>query len=259
MSGQWSPTDQPGGSASPSRSSSAFIRLGVVMAVVIVVAVVLVSAFTPSAPPAACPAAPAPCSVPPAPPGNPGSGQPGTNAATELVNGPAWSSSELGFSLHYDARTWDVEQDDKDLLQLVSPSDSNGSERGDWVIVEGVAASSATPEQLIQARVASLSKSVPDLAASSDSYYQVNGPEIGDVAGIAAVYVGTLDDTDGTPVAPVRYSIVAASNGRLTVALTVRTLNPDELADQGPPELTWHMYSRQLADVLLEDFRWPAP
>ncbi|HEY7827680.1 MAG TPA: hypothetical protein VIB99_05570, partial [Candidatus Limnocylindrales bacterium] len=127
--------DQPGGSTSPSRSSSAFIRLGVVMAVVIVVAVVLVSAFTPSAPPAACPAAPAPCSVPPAPPGNPGSGQPGTDAAAELVDGPAWSSSALGFSLHYDSGTWDVEQDEKDLLQLVSPSDSNGSERGDWVIV----------------------------------------------------------------------------------------------------------------------------
>ncbi len=86
----------------------------------------------------------------------------------------------------------------------------------------------------------------------------MNGAEIGDVAGVAAVYVGTLDDTDGTPVAPVRYSIVAASNGQVTVALTVRTLNPDEIADHGPPVLTWHMYSRQLADVLLEDFRWPA-
>ena len=40
--------------------------------------------------------------------------------------------------------------------------------------------------------------------------------------------------------------------------MTVRTLDPDEIADHGPPALTWHMLSRQLADALLEDFRWPA-
>ena len=126
------------------------------------------------------------------------------------------------------------------------------------MIVEGASSSSETPDQLIQARVASLQQSVPDLAADSGSYYQVNGAEIGDVPGIAQVYVGTLDDTDGTPIAPVRYSIVAATNGRITVAITVRTLDPDSIADHGPPVITWHMYSRQLADAILEDFRWPA-
>jgi hypothetical protein len=262
MSGPWQPADQAGWSTQQARSSSAFIRLGVVMAVVIVVAVVVVGGLAPASPPAPCPPVPAPCSVPPVPPGGvpeTGSEQGGTNGAAELVDGPGWSSSAYGFSLHYDSSTWAVQENDKDLLQLISPSDSRGSQRDDWVIVEGVAASADTPQELVAARVASLAKSVPDLALSPDSYYQVNGPEIGDVAGIAAVYVGTLDDTDGTPVAPVRYSIVAASNGRVTVALTVRTLNPDGIADQGPPELTWHMYSRQLADVLLEDFRWPAP
>ena len=128
----------------------------------------------------------------------------------------------------------------------------------DWLIVEAVAASSETPQQLIEQRVASLRKSVPDLALDPGSYYQVNGAEIGDVPGTAQVYVGTLDDTDGTPIAPVRYSIVAATNGRITVALTVRNLDPDSIADHGPPVITWHMYSRQLADLILEDFRWPA-
>jgi hypothetical protein len=262
MSGQWQPGDRAGWSQQESHSSSAFIRLGVVMAVVIVVAVLIVGAIAPVTPPAECPAAPAPCSVPPAPPGGipstPAGGQGALSATAELVNGPGWSSSEFGFSVHYDSDDWVIQENDKDLLQLISPSDSSGSERDDWVIIEGVPAASATPQQLIDARVASLAKSVPDLAADSDPYYRVNGAEIGDVAGVAAVYVGTLDDTDGTPVAPVRYSIVAASNGKVTVALTVRTLNPDEIADHGPPVLTWHMYSRQLADVLLEDFRWPA-
>ena len=98
----------------------------------------------------------------------------------------------------------------------------------------------------------------PIITPDPSSYYQINGAEIGNIAGTGQVYVGTLDDTDGTPIAPVRYSIVAASNGQVTVALTVRTLDPDDIADHGPPVVTWHLYSRQLADALLEDFRWPA-
>ncbi len=75
------------------------------------------------------------------------------------------ASSEFGFSVHYDSDDWVIQENDKDLLQLISPSDSSGSERDDWVIIEGVPAASATPQQLIDARVASLAKSVPDLAA----------------------------------------------------------------------------------------------
>ena len=245
----------------PPRSRSPLLRFAVVFIVILVAALLLVGAFTPAAPPAECPTAPAPCSVPPRPPGAlPPTGSTGQGAAVgsaELVVGTPWSSSEFGFSLHYDPGSWDVQQDEKDLLQLMSPTDP-GADREDWVIVEGAPASSDTPEQLIQARVASLAQSVPDLALDSGSYYQVKGAEIGNVPGIARSYVGTLDATDGTPIAPVRYSIVAASNGRITVAVTVRTLDPDEIADHGPPEITWHMYSRQLADALLEDFRWPA-
>jgi hypothetical protein len=185
-------------------------------------------------------------------------GPDGTDGTPELVVGTAWSSAAFGFSFHYDPQAWVVEQDQPDLLELFPPSDSNGQEREDWLIVEGVAASTATPEQLIQERVANLRKSVPDITPDPSSYYQINGAEIGNIAGTGQVYVGTLDDTDGTPIAPVRYSIVAASNGQVTVALTVRTLDPDDIADHGPPVVTWHLYSRQLADALLEDFRWPA-
>ena len=241
------------------RPHSALIRLGLVLAVSLILVVLVVLVFQPAAPTAACPAPPAPCNVPPVPPGTvptgPTTGQGGGTA--ELVVGSAWSSSEFGFSLHYDPADWVLKEDQKDLLELISPSDASGSEREDWVIVEGVPASNDTPQQLIQERLASLETSVPDLAVDPSSYYQVNGAEIGNVPGIAEVYVGTLDDTDGTPLAPVRYSIVAASNGQVTVAVTVRTLDPDEIADHGPPAITWHMLSRQLADRLLEDFRWP--
>lgn len=249
--------------AQRSRSRSPVLRLAVVLVVTLVIAVVVIRAFTPSAPPPECPAPPAPCSVPPVPPGSlpstPVTGQGGAaDSRTELVVGTPWSSTQLGFSVHYDPDSWVIKEDQADLLQLISPSDSSGSERDDWVIVEAVATSSASPDQLIQARLAALQKSVPDLTADPSSYYRVNGAEIGAVPGTAQVYSGTLDDTDGTPIAPVRYSIVAASNGRITVAVTVRTLDPDAIADHGPPVITWHMYSRQLADVLLEDFRWPA-
>ena len=245
------------------RSSSPLLRYAIVLAVVLGIAVLAIGLLKAPAPPPQCPPAPAPCSVPPVPPGTvPAGGTTGQTGAgdsgAELVIGSAWSSSQLGFSLHFDPDSWVLKEDQASVLQLISPSDSSGSVRNDWVIVEGVAASGTTPRQLIEQRVASLRKSVPDLAADSGAYYQVNGAEIGDVPGIAQVYVGTLDDTDGTPIAPVRYSIVAATNGRITVAVTVRTLDPDEIADHGPPVITWHMYSRQLADVLLEDFRWPA-
>jgi hypothetical protein len=251
---------QGGFAAQRPRSRSPLLRFAVIFVIVLVVVLLVVSAFAPAAPPASCPAAPAPCSVPPKPPGS-GSGSGGSslsgNAAAELVVGSAWSSSKFGFSFHYDPDTWQVAEDDPDLLQLKSPSDPN-ADREDWVIVEGASSSSQTPDQLIEARVASLQQSVPDLAADSGSYYQIKGPEVGDVPGIAAIYVGTLDDTDGTPIAPVRYSIVAATHGNLTVAITVRTLDPDAIADHGPPAITWHMLSRQLVDPILEDFRWPA-
>ena len=246
------------------RSHSALLRFAIVLAVVLVVAVVVINLVKSPAPPPQCPAPPAPCSVPPVPPGTGSLTTPpdqtgNADSSTELVVGTAWSSTAFGYSVHYDPDEWLVNQTQGDLLQLVSPSDSTGSIRSDWVIVEAVASASATPRQLIEQRVALLRKSVPDLAVDPGSYYQVNGAEIGNVPGLAQVYVGTLDDTDGTPIAPVRYSIVAASNGRITVAVTVRTLDPDSIADHGPPVITWHMYSRQLADVLLEDFRWPAP
>ena len=245
------------------RSHSALLRFAIVLAVVLVVAVVMISLVKAPAPPAQCPSAPAPCSVPPVAPGtgslNTTPGQAGNaDSTTELVVGTAWSSTTFGYSIHYDPDSWVVNQSQGDLLQLISPSDSSGSIRSDWVIVEAAASAGATPQQLIDQRVALLRKSVPDLAVDLGSYYQVNGAESGNVPGLAQVYAGTLDDTDGTPIAPVRYSIVAATNGRITVAVTVRTLDPDSIADHGPPVITWHMYSRQLTDVLLEDFRWPA-
>ena len=261
MSGWMARADPQGSFADqPRRSGSPLVRFAIIFIVVLVITLVVVSALTPSAPASSCPTAPAPCSVPPKPPGTGTTSTGGTqggSASDELVVGTAWSSSEFGFSFHYDADAWDVQQDEQDLLQLKSPSDPN-ADREDWVIVEGASSTNDTPEQLLQARVAALAQSVPDLAPDTGSYYAVKGPEIGDVAGIAAVYVGTLDDTDGTPIAPVRYSIVAATHAGLTVAITVRTLDPDEIAQHGPPELTWHMLSRQLVDPIIEDFRWPA-
>jgi hypothetical protein len=264
MSGWMSQADpQAAYAAQRGRSRSPLLRFAVIFIVVLVVVLVVVAALAPAAPAPSCPTAPAPCTVPPKPPsgggGTTGGGGGQTGSATaELVVGTAWSSTKFGFSLHYDAEAWDVQDDEPDLLQLKSPADPD-ADREDWVIVEGATASSETPDQMIDARVASLSQSVPDLAEDTDgTYYEVKGAEIGGVPGIARVYVGTLDDTDGTPIAPVRYTIVAATNGQLTIGLTVRTLDPDAIADHGPPALTWHMLSRQLADALLEDVRWPA-
>jgi hypothetical protein len=246
------------------RSRSPLLRFAVIFVVLLVLVLLAVTALAPAAPAPSCPAAPAPCSVPPKPPGGQGGSTGGStggqtgNTTAELVVGTAWSSTKYGFALHYDPDAWNVQDDEPDLLQLKSPSDPN-ADREDWVIVEGASASIETPEQLIDARVASLSQSVPDLAEDTDgTYYEVKGAEVGDVPGIARVYVGTLDDSDGTPIAPVRYTIVAATKGQLTIGVTVRTLDPDAIADHGPPELTWHMLSRQLADALLEDIRWPA-
>jgi hypothetical protein len=251
---------QAAAAAGRPRSGSPLLRFAIIFVVVLVIALLIVSALTPASPPAACPAPPAPCSVPPRPPGTGstgGGGGQGGSSTAELVVGTVWSSSQYGFSFHYDPGAWSPAEDDKDLLQLASPSDPDAN-REDWVIVEGAPSSSETARQLIAARVASLQQSVPDLALDSGSYYRVNGAEIGEVPGTAAVYVGTLDDTDGTPIAPVRYSIVAATRGSLTVAITVRTLDPDSIASHGPPAITWHMLSRQLVDPILEDFRWPS-
>ena len=82
-----------------------------------------------------------------------------------------------------------------------------------------------------------------------------SGPGIGFVDGIAQTYAGSKTSPQGAT-SPVGASVVAASDGRTTVAVVLIVWDPDA-ASHG----TWQQhFVRGRAEIALKTFRWgPVP
>ena len=62
----------------------------------------------------------------------------------------------------------------------------------------------------------------------SDDYDALLGPSIGYIRGEGDVFSGTLLSSDGTPVAPGGVTVLASTDGRLTVSVVVVVGSPDD-------------------------------
>jgi hypothetical protein len=87
---------------------------------------------------------------------------------------------------------------------------------------------------------------------NTDDYDKLLGPEIGYVNGQGDVYSGTLLDSSGNPSEPGGVTVLAATDGRLTVAVTVIVGSPDDDSDNGTQQHT----VRTQADDFLKTFDW---
>ena len=94
------------------------------------------------------------------------------------------------------------------------------------VIVDAVPAATP-PSELLAEELTKVDRFLIGRVADSDAYDALLGPSIGYIRGEGGVYTGTLVSRDGTPLAPGGVTIVAATNGRLTVAVVVIVGTPD--------------------------------
>jgi len=125
-----------------------------------------------------------------------------------------WQSSGLGYELTYDPRNWKVEGENADSVELQSADGIS------TIVINGAAATQATPAALLSAKVGALSSDLLGLQSDTSASDQLLGSHIGAVAGPGAVYKGTIN-TPQAPDTTVPIALMAASNGRLTILATV--------------------------------------
>ena len=172
-------------------------------------------------------------------------------AAPPLVAGTVYRAADVGYEVVYDPDRWTVTRETGTDLALDS------ARYGIWVVFEGRNAADADPTQIIRGRLEVLRRIFPDLAVDEDAYDAIPGAHIGFVDAQGDPWVGTETGADGVPSTPYGFALIAATDGRISVGVTVAVTNPDGLLNAST---TRQHYLRGWADTLLKDFRWrPAP
>ena len=162
-----------------------------------------------------------------------------------VVSGEVWQSATLNYSFEYDPDSWTLTDwtDDTAIFSSVQ-FDAQA-------IIHAVPAATS-PAELIAQQLGVVDTFMIGRVKDSDDYDALLGPSIGYVNGEGDVYSGTLLSNDGTPIAPGGVTILAATDGRLTVAVLVIVGSPD--AQVGPG--THQHAARSSADDFLKTFDW---
>jgi hypothetical protein len=168
-------------------------------------------------------------------------------AGEPVLNGTVWQSTKFGFTVVYDPARWKPSrQSDTDLVLTSVQTDAT-------VLFESAAADELSPRQMIERRLAVVRKAAPDAIVDNDAYDAILGPHIGYVRAEGEAYFGHPTGSDGVPDSSAGYAIIAASDGRVTMGVMVRTSNPDGLLDEDTTRQAL-MWGR--ADRLLKTFDW---
>ena len=212
----------------------------------------------PSLPPASS-SSPLPSSAPTAvPSGAPPTLPPGATAtpfvpptATPVSNSPVvlsgtlWQSATLNFSFEYDPDAWTVANSTADTAVFSSVNfDAQ-------IVIHAVTADTSVDE-LIAQQLTVVDTFLIGRVKDTDDYDALLGPSIGYVNGQGDVYSGTLLSSDGTPVAPGGVTVLAATDGRLTVSVLVIVGSPDAKVGSD----TQQHKARKSADEFLKTFDW---
>lgn len=188
-----------------------FVGLFVILSAVAVLIAVL------RAPPGPKPVCPndKPCAAPPR------GGQPSLDSSSPaLVLNQVFTSQALGFRVEYPSEL-EIGNETPTGIALVAP---NGLLE---IVVIGAEASQESPSQMLQARISSLQSSIPDLAQDTNSSTQILGPSVGFRNGVGGFYQGDLQSPSGI-VGPVDVALMAATDGKETLSVTVVSTNRSE-------------------------------
>jgi hypothetical protein len=164
-----------------------------------------------------------------------------------VLGGSVWRSSTLGYGFEYDPDLWDLDlSQSTDKFALFDSLQFNGQ-----LVVEATTADT-TPDELIDQELAVIDSFMIGRTKDKDDYDAVLDPSIGYVRGTSAVFSGILLGTDGTPVAPGGVTIMASTNGRITVVVVVVAAQPDERLGSD----TYQHLLRTGADDIVETVDW---
>jgi hypothetical protein len=152
-----------------------------------------------------------PCGVPPLAPRAIGLSP---HATPTFPGYTPWQSSGLGYSLRYNDNDWSVASQNADSLELQSADGFS------VMIVNGAPTSQATPSALINQQVSNLQGQLLGLSSDPAPADQLLGTQVGLTPGPGGVYTATVSSPQG-PQSPVSIAIMAATDGNVSVAVTV--------------------------------------
>ena len=188
----------------------------------------------PSVAPTSSPSGPTP-----QPTATPGSDSP------PLLSGELWRSEALGYSFEYDPSLWQLTESADDRAVFT------GSFFDAQVIIHAVDGATS-PEELIQQELATVDERMIGRVLDRDDYDALLGPSIGYIRGEGHVYSGTMTSEDGTPTTPGGVTVLASTDGRLTVSMVIVVFDPDAFFYSG----TLQHVVRSSADQFLKSFDW---
>jgi hypothetical protein len=162
-----------------------------------------------------------------------------------VVSGEVWQSATLNYSFEYDPDSWTLTDTTDDSAVFSSTS-------FDAQLVIHAVPAATSPAELIAQQLGVVDTFMIGRVKDKDDYDALLGPSIGYVNGEGDVYSGTLLGNDGTPTAPGGVTILAATDGRLTVAVLVIVGSPDAKVGSG----TQQHAARGSADEFLKTFDW---
>lgn len=159
--------------------------------------------------------------------------------ARPLVNETVWRSSQYGFRLEYPGNDATISQQDAGSVTL-------GADLGDGdkgaILIQG---SPAPPSQAIADQVSNLTGAT-QVSADTAPADQLLGSGVGYRTGVGSVHVGYFSAPQGVG-QPINLASEAASNGRVTVSVTVG----------GPSGKTGpRSFLYELADLIINSVRW---
>jgi hypothetical protein len=244
-----------GRGSAPSRLGRMRVLAGfaVAMGAILLVAAFVATAAKQPEPPPDCVPGEACGGPPPAEPVPSASTIPGPPADQQvgIRAGVPWRSTELGYEFEYDDTIWVIEDEDGRSVEFRLDARIDAS-----LMVEAVPATEATAEALAKRRLADIASSVPDLAPDDRGRYAILGPAIGYVDGVGGSFAGSVTSAQGATT-PVGLSLIAASDGRTTVVITLVVADPD--APVGD-EWAQRVVRESAAELIVKTFRWaPAP
>jgi hypothetical protein len=172
-----------------------------------------------------------------------------TGDSPPVLSGTLYKDDSLGFSFEYDPDYFSVGRTGPGTVVL------EGDNIDAVVWVDAMAADTA-PAKLLESKLSDVDGIVIARETDTDTYDAVLGPSIGYVPGQGGVWAATLVSNDGTPIEPVGVTVVAATDGRITVAVTVIVGSPDHLLS---PDDTRQHGVRSLVDDILKTFNWNTP
>ena len=200
---------------------------GLVLAVTIGAAALVVKSKEPAPPKPVCPTLP--CGKPPTPP---------RSRAAAFVPGTPFTSQRFGYRFDYDPSLWTVSAQDESNVQL-------GIGGKVVLTIQGFDPSEGTPEELMNHRIATLPFNVVSLSEDTKEADRILGPAVGYESGVGKLLQGALDTPQG-PGSPIDVVVMAATDGKVTVVMTLVTF--DDVKDQ----------AFGLADQLMNEFRFPS-